>query len=146
MEALYRAVSGIATGIALLVAPIGPPVGCLLLFMAAEFATGVAADRVQARRAGRPWHFDRTAPRRTAVKALLAVTTLLLCSLAERFVLGEADAPRMRLVAGFACGIELWSFLGHAARISEAPLFRELRDYGLRAGGKGRAPEGKRSE
>ncbi len=161
MEALYRCVSGIATALALLFAPIGPPVACTLLFMAAEFAARVAAERLRDGRGGqggrgvgegfaqgsgegfgegfgegseesgngrgRRCGSLRAAVRQTAAKALLATATLVLCYLAESCILGDAACPRTRLVAGFACGIELWSFLEHAAALSDAPLFRLLR-------------------
>lgn len=129
MEALCRCVSGTAAALALFFAPIGPLVGCSLLFIAIDFCSGVAADRAMARRQGRAWFFESAAAWRTVTKAALVIVTLAMGLLLERWVLVEAACAPTRLFAGFACGVELWSFLENAAQLSEAPLFRLLRRY-----------------
>ncbi len=132
MEALYRCVSGALAALLLFFAPIGPPAGCLLLFIAIDFCSGVAADRAMARRQGRAWFFESAEAWRTVTKAALAIITLVMAHLLERWVLVETSCAPTRLFAGFACGVELWSFLENAAQLSEAPLFRLLRRYARR--------------
>lgn len=130
MEALYRSVSGAAAAAAALFAPVGPLVGCTLLFVAIDFCTGVAADRAVCRRAGRPWYFESRRAWRTVVKAALAATAIVMMWILEHCLWGDAGLlPPTRLFAGFICSVELWSFLENAARISDAPLFVWLRRY-----------------
>jgi hypothetical protein len=37
------------------------------------------------------------------------------------------DLHLTNLLTGFICGVEMWSFLENACRISDAPLLRHLR-------------------
>ena len=104
MEALFRFVSGVAAGIAALFAPIGPLAATTVVFIGVDFLSGVAADRAAALREGRAWYFDS------------CVLDFMRLNLA-------------RLLTGFTCGVELWSFLENAAQLSDAPLFRWLRRY-----------------
>lgn len=130
MEASYRFVSGLAAALAALFAPIGPLVGCTLLFIAIDFVTGVAADRAERRRAGEPWYFESRRAWRTIVKGALAATSVAMMWLIEHLLWGDAGLlPPTRLFAGFICSVELWSFLENAARISPSPLFDGLRRY-----------------
>ena len=129
MESWCRLVSGAAAGTAAFLAPIAPPAGCALLFIGIDFVTGVAADRAAARRAGRPWYFESRKAGRTVTKLALTLTTIVMAWLLERWVLGFLQLPAARLCAGFACGVEFWSFLENAAQLSDGPLFRCLRRY-----------------
>lgn len=129
MEALYRYVSGAAAGLAALVAPVGPLVGCMTLFIGIDFITGVAADRAAARRAGRAWFFESCEAWRTVQKLALAVTAVVMAWLLDTCVVGFCDLRLARILAGFTCGVELWSFLENASLLSDTPLFRYLRRY-----------------
>ncbi len=129
METLYRFISGAAAGIAALFAPIGPTVLTTLLFIAVDFLTGVAADRATARREGRAWYFESRKARRTVVKGSLAVVAIAMAWLLDCCVLNFMHPNTAGLLAGFTCGVELWSFLENAAQLSDAPLFRYLRRY-----------------
>lgn len=129
METLYRFVSGAAAGIAALFAPVGPLILTTLLFIGVDFLTGVAADRKAARREGRAWYFESCKARRTVVKMSLTVTAIAMAWLLDNCVLDFMHLNIARLVAGFTCGVEMWSFLENAAQLSDAPLFRRMRRY-----------------
>ena len=110
MEALFRFVSGVAAGIAALFAPIGP----------------LAATTV---REGRAWYFESCKAWRTVLKLALALTAISMAWLIDSCVLDFMRLNLARLLTGFTCGVELWSFLENAAQLSDAPLFRWLRRY-----------------
>lgn len=129
METWYRLVSGAAAGIAALFAPVGPLVATALLFIGADFLSGVAADRAAARRAGRRWYFESCKAWHTVTKAALAVTMIAMAWLLDTCVLGFMQLHAANLLAGFTCGVELWSFTENAAQLSDARLFRYLRRY-----------------
>ncbi len=132
MEALYRFVSGAAAGIAALFAPIGPLVVTTVLFIAVDFVSGVAADRAVAHREGRTWYFESCEAWRTVLKLALAVTAIAMAWLLDSCVLDFMHLNLARMLAGFTCGVELWSFLENAAQLSDAPLFRWLRQFARR--------------
>ena len=129
MEALYRFVSGAAAGVAALFAPIGPLVITTMLFIAVDFLSGVAADRAAARHDGRPWYFESCKAWRTVLKLALAVTAIAMAWLIDACILDFMHLNLARLLAGFTCGVELWSFLENAAQLSDAPLFRGMRRF-----------------
>ena len=129
MEALFRFVSGAAAGIAALFAPIGPLVATTVVFIGIDFLSGVAADRTSARREGRAWYFESCKAWRTVVKLTLAVTAIAMAWLIDSCVLDFMQLNVAKLLTGFTCGVELWSFLENAAQLSDAPLFRSLRRY-----------------
>ena len=129
MEALFRFVSGAAAGIAALFAPIGPLVATTVVFIGVDFLSGVAADRAAALREGRAWYFESCKAWRTVLKLTLAVTAISMAWLIDSCVLDFMPLNLARLLTGFTCGVELWSFLENAAQLSDAPLFRWLRRY-----------------
>ena len=132
MEALYRFISGIVAGIAALFAPVSPLVVTVLVFIGADFVSGVLADRTAARREAREWYFESCKAWRTVVKTALVITAIVMAWLLDRFVLDFMELNLARLFTGFTCGVEFWSFLENAAQLSEAPLFRWLRRYAKR--------------
>lgn len=129
MEILSRFVSGAAAAFAALFAPVGPLVACAVVFIAADFVAGVAADRAAARREGRAWFFESCEAWRTVRKLALTIAAIALAWLLDSCVTGAARPDLARVFTGFACGVELWSFLENAAQLSDAPLFRYLRRY-----------------
>lgn len=129
MEALYKFFSGLVAATLALFAPIAPLVICSLTFIAIDFVSGVLADRRTAIRAGRVWYFESCRAWHTIIKATLVVTLLGMGWLLESCVLTFVDWHLARWLAGFACGVELWSFVENAAQLSDAPLFRWLRRY-----------------
>lgn len=132
MEASYRLISGSAAGIVALAAPVGPLVACAAGCIAADFAAGVAASRAEARKAGRRWYFESCEAWRTLRKLALASTAIVMAGSLDGCLEGVVRLDLARIFAGFACGVELWSFLENAATISDAPLFRVLRRYARR--------------
>ena len=129
MEALFRFVSGAAAGIAALFAPIGPLVATTMVFIGVDFLSGVAADRAAAHREGRAWYFESCKAWRTVLKLALTVTAISMAWLIDSCVLDFMQLNVAKLLTGFTCGVELWSFLENAAQLSDAPLFRWMRRY-----------------
>lgn len=129
MEALSRFFSGIVSGLLSLFAPAAPTIICALVFVGADFVTGVAADRATARREGRRWFFESRCAWRTLLKAGFLVISISLCWMLERCVLDFVTLNITKIFTGFACGVELWSFLENASQLSEAPLFVWMKRY-----------------
>lgn len=84
---------------------------------------------VEACREGRAWYFESCKAWRTVLKLTLAVTAISMAWLIDSCVLDFMQLNLARLLTGFTCGVELWSFLENAAQLSDAPLFRWLRRY-----------------
>ena len=129
MEATYRFVNGAAMGLFALFAPIEPMVWCTLSFIVIDFVTGVLASRYEAHSEGREWYFSSHEAWRTVRKAGFAVTTIAMSWLVESCVLNFVTLNLTRIIAGAICGVELWSFLENASVLSDARLFRWLRNY-----------------
>lgn len=123
MEALFRYVSGLLSGVASLFAPVSPTVACALLFVCADFVSGVAASRAEALRAGRRWYFESREAWRTLFKAGFLVTAIAMSWILECCVLDFVTLHITKMLTGFACGVEFWSFLENASVLSDAPLF-----------------------
>ena len=116
MEALFRFVSGVAAGIAALFAPIGPLAATTVVFIGVDFLSGVAADRAAALREGRAWYFESCKAWRTVLKLALALTAISMAWLIDSCVLDFMRLNLARLLTGFTCGVELWSFLENGRR------------------------------
>lgn len=127
MEALYRLFSGAAAAVAAFFAPIGQTVLCAVAFVAVDFITGVAADRCRARRRGEGWIFRSRLAWRTVLKAGFLAAAIAMAWVIDACVLDFMGLNTARMLAGFACGVELWSMLENAAEISSSPLFLHLR-------------------
>lgn len=129
METSYRLFSGTAAAAGALFAPAAPLVLCAALFIGADFATGTAADRARCRRAGRRWYFESRKARRTVVKAATVIAAIALAWLLDSCILARTTPCLAKCFAGFACGVELWSFLENCTQLSDAPFFRLLQRY-----------------
>ena len=129
MEALSRFFSGMVSGLASLFAPAAPTIACALVFVTADFISGVAADRARARRNGTKWYFESREAWRTLFKAGFLVISIAMCWLLEVCVLDFVNLNLTKLFTGFACGVELWSFLENASQLSDAPLFEWMKRY-----------------
>ena len=64
------------------------------------------------------------------------VTGIVMTWLIDSFVLGFMDLNLANLFTGFVCGVELWSFVENAERISQSKLFGWLRRWIKRKLGK----------
>lgn len=129
MEALLKYFSGVMSAAASFFAPIGGTVACSVLFVGVDFVTGIAADRRRAGREGRKWRFESRRAWRTVKKAGFLVTAIAMAWMIDACVLDFMQMHTARLMAGFACGVELWSVLENASEISESPLFMQLRKF-----------------
>ncbi|MBE6196555.1 MAG: phage holin family protein [Rikenellaceae bacterium] len=127
MEAFSRFCSGALAAMGALFAPVLPLVGCTTLFIFIDFLTGVAADRSRALREGRCWFFESRRAWRTILKAGFIWIAISMAWLLEEYVLGLPSLHLARLLAGFTCGVEMWSFLENAGELSDGPLFRAIR-------------------
>ena len=129
MEALFRYFSGAMTAVASFFAPIGGTVVCSLIFVGVDFVTGVAADRCRARRRGAAWRFESRRAWRSVRKAGFLATAIAMAWMIDACILEFMGLHTARLMAGFACGVELWSVLENASEISDEPLFLQLRRF-----------------
>lgn len=129
MEALYRYFSGALAALIALAAPVAPLVGCVVGFIAFDFMTGVIASRTEAQREGRGWWFESREAWHTVQKLALTIIALYMAYALDAVMLDFLNLHLTKLFAGFVCGVEMWSFLENACRISDAPLFRYLRRY-----------------
>ena len=128
MEALFKAFSGLMSAAASFFAPIGGTVVCAVVFVGVDFVTGVAADRSRNRRRGVRWQFESRRAWRTVKKAGFLVTAIAMAWMIDACILDFMELHTARLMAGFACGVELWSVLENASEISHSPLFMQLRE------------------
>ena len=129
MEALFRYFSGMMSAAASFFAPIGGTVACAVICVWVDFVTGVAADRHRTRRAGRSWRFESRRAWRSVKKAGFLVTAIGMAWMTDACILDFMELHTARLMAGFACGVELWSVLENASEISESPIFLQLRRF-----------------
>ena len=127
MEALYRYINGCAAGIAALFAPVVPLVWSLVAFIGIDFVTGVVASRAERRRAGEAWYFESREAWRTVEKLGFTIIALLMAYMIDTLMLDFLGLNLTKLFAGFVCGVEMWSFVENACRISDAPLLRHVR-------------------
>lgn len=129
MEALFRYFSGAMSAAASFFAPIGGTIICAMVFVGTDFVTGVAADRIRTRRAGGRWRFESRRAWRSVKKAGFLVTAIAMAWMIDACILDFMGLRTARLMAGFACGVELWSVLENASEISGSPLFLQLRRF-----------------
>lgn len=118
---------GTISSIAALFAPVQPLVCCALAFVCIDFATGIAASYKRACRANRPWAFESAKAWRTIYKLVFITAGIAMTWMIDTYILPFAGLHLANLFTGFACGVELWSYLENAAEISEYPLFRGLK-------------------
>ena len=129
MGALYRYCSGIASSIVALFAPLTPLVWSVVGFILFDFLTGVWASLAEQRREGKRWALESRLAWHTIEKMGFATTTLAMTFVIEIVILQSPTYEMTRLLAGFICGVELWSFLENACRISDAPMLDYLRRW-----------------
>ena len=119
--------SGAATGLAALLAPVQGLVLCAVVFVAIDFATGVAASHRKACRAGVEWSFSSRRAWDTVLKLVFVMMGILLAWLLDSVVLTFVELNLAKVFTGFVCGVEFWSYLENASEISGQPIFRTLR-------------------
>ena len=112
-----------------LFAPVKSVICCTLCFVLIDFITGVAASRAVAKREGRVWYFESREAWRTLYKGGFVVMAIGMMWILESCVLDFMTLNLTKLLAGFICSVEMWSFLENAAQLSDAPLFEWMRKY-----------------
>ena len=129
MEGLFRFFKCIVVTLLSLFAPVKSVICCTLCFVVIDFITGVAASRAVAKREGRSWYFESHEAWRTLYKAGFVVMAIGMMWILESCVLDFMTLNLTKLLAGFVCSVEMWSFLENAAQLSDAPLFEWMRKY-----------------
>lgn len=129
MEALCRYISGGVAALVALFAPVVPLVWCVTGFILFDFVTGVVASFREARRGGREWFFESCVAWRTIEKLGFTIVALGMAYVIDTMMLDFMQLHLTKLFAGFVCGVEMWSFLENACRISSSPLLRYIRRY-----------------
>lgn len=127
MEVLYRYINGVVAGVAALFAPVVPLIWALVTFIGIDFLTGVTASRAESHRQGAEWYFESREAWRTVEKLGFTIIALLMAYLIDTLMLDFLGLNLTKLFAGFVCGVEMWSFIENACRISDAPLLRHIR-------------------
>ena len=129
MEALYRYFSGALLSLAALFAPVVPMVWCVAGFILFDFLTGVWASKVESQEQGKKWYFESRLAWHTAQKLGFTIIALCMAFVIDTMILDFLEMNLTKLFAGFVCGVEMWSFLENACRISDAPLLRYIKRY-----------------
>ncbi|MFR9603325.1 MAG: phage holin family protein [Rikenellaceae bacterium] len=129
MEIWYKFYSGMLLSICALFAPITPLVWCVVTFIGIDFITGVAASRARAQQESKEWYFRSYYAWRTIYKLGFTIVAIGMAWLLDEQIMTFVTLNLARLVTGFVCGVEMWSFLENAAQISDAPIFKWLQKY-----------------
>lgn len=129
MEGLFRFFKCIVVTLLSLFAPVKSVICCTLCFVLIDFVTGVAASRAVAKREGRVWYFESREAWRTLYKGGFVVMAIGMMWILESCVLDFMTLNLTKLLAGFICSVEMWSFFENAAQLSDAPLFEWMRRY-----------------
>lgn len=123
MEILFKYISGAVVALLGMLCPVTPLIASAMLFITIDFITGVLASRAEAKRAGEVWHLQSRKAWRTASKAGFVALAIVMMWIIDSTILGFMSLNLVNIFTGFVCGVELWSFIENAARISGAPLF-----------------------
>lgn len=118
---------GLFTSLCALFAPVRGLILCALVFVAIDFATGIAASRCRARREGLAWRFSSRRAWNTVLKLVFVMAGIVLAWLLDSVVLTFVEIHLAKIFTGFVCGVELASYLENAADISGHPLFTALK-------------------
>ena len=103
--------------------PIAPLISAAMAFIIVDFITGVVASRAVAEREGREWWIESRKAWRTVSKAGFVALAIVMMWIIDSTILGFMHLNLANIFTGFVCGVELWSFIENASRISGAPLF-----------------------
>lgn len=126
MEILFKYISGAVAALAAVLLPITPLVVTAMVFVAIDFIMGVWASYVESKRSDGVWMFESRKAWRTVIKAGFVAVAIVMMWLIDSTLLGFMELHLANLFTGFVCGVELWSFLENASRISGASIFEWL--------------------
>ena len=136
MEILFKYISGAVVALVGMLCPITPLIASAMLFISIDFITGILASRAEAKRAGETWHLQSRKAWRTVAKAGFVALAIVMMWIIDYAILGFMHLNLANIFTGFVCGVELWSFIENAARISGAPLFEWISRWFKRRIGK----------
>jgi phage-related holin len=136
MEILFKYVSGAVVALLGMLCPITPLITSAMLFISIDFITGILASRTEARRKGEAWHLQSRKAWRTVIKAGFVAVAIVMMWIIDSVLLGFMHLNLANVFTGFVCGVELWSFVENASRISGAPLFEWISRWFKRRIGK----------
>lgn len=126
MEILFKYVSGALAALLGMLCPITPLVTTAMVFIAIDFVTGIIASHAEAKRNNKPWCLESRKMWRTVVKAGFVALAIVMMWTIDSILLGFMHLNLANIFTGFVCGVELWSFIENAARISGSSLFEWL--------------------
>ena len=116
-----------AFSLSAMLSPLYPMLACAVVFILIDFATGLWAGRVRARRAGQRWKVDNIKAWRTAFKIWFTMVGIVMAGAIETHILDFMTLNLAKIFTGFICGVEFWSFLENAAEITDYSVFRGLK-------------------
>lgn len=123
MEILFKYVSGAIMALVGMLCPITPLIVVAMVFITIDFITGIVASRIEAKRANEPWRLESRKMWRTVAKAGFVALAIVMMWIIDSMLLGFMHLNLTNIFTGFVCGVELWSFIENAARISGSSLF-----------------------
>lgn len=126
MEILFKYVSGAISALLGMLCPITPLITTSMVFIAIDFITGIIASRTEAKRDYKPWRLESRKMWRTVAKAGFVALAIVMMWVIDAVLLGFMHLNLANIFTGFVCGVELWSFVENAARISGSSLFELL--------------------
>lgn len=126
MEILFKYVSGALAALLGMLCPITPLVTTAMVFIAIDFVTGIIASHAEAKRNNKLWRLESRKMWRTVVKAGFVALAIVMMWTIDSILLGFMHLNLANIFTGFVCGVELWSFIENAARISGSSLFEWL--------------------
>ncbi len=128
MESTIKYLWGGVAGVCALFAPVRGLIVCAAVFVAIDFATGVAASHARARRAGLKWTFSSRRAWDTVTKLVFVMAGIALAWMLDSVVFTFVELHLAKIFTGFVCGVEFWSYLENAGDISGHPIFRALKN------------------
>lgn len=123
MEILFKYISGAIVALLGILCPTTPLIASAMTFISIDFLTGILASYAETRRAGEAWRLESRKAWRTVAKAGFVALAIVMMWIIDVTILGFMNLNLANIFTGFVCGVELWSFIENAARISGAPLF-----------------------
>lgn len=126
MEILFKYISGAVVALLGLLCPITPLIASAMVFISIDFLTGILASHAEAKRSGYAWRLESRKAWRTVAKGGFVALAIVMMWIIDSTILGFMHLNLANIFTGFVCGVELWSFIENAARISGAPLFEWL--------------------
>lgn len=99
------------------------------IFEMVDFFTGCIKSYVVSTRNGKRFSFQSIKAWRTIYKYVFILIGIVLCELLDQSIAASTRLRFANYFTGFACGVELWSFLENAAIISDHQIFRWLRQF-----------------